>query len=172
MRGAPEPDWPDDVWRLLDHIEHHYRSYEEHRNLTETETETETDMNINDAFPSNYLRASDLQGRTVTVTISGCEMTTFQDGSSKPALSFQNKDKGMVLNKTNSQMIADSYGPDTDTWIGKPIELFSMRVQGPNGMTDGLRVKIPGGQSRPASAPVQSVGASPAPQDLDDDIPF
>ena len=31
-------------------------------------------MRISDAYPSNYLKASDLQGRTVVVTIDHCDI--------------------------------------------------------------------------------------------------
>ena len=43
----------------------------------------EDTMNIGDAFPSKYLKASDLQGREVAVTISHVEMTEI-DGDHGP----------------------------------------------------------------------------------------
>ena len=122
-------------------------------------------MDINAAYPSKWLRAVDLAGKTVTVTINGVAMEQFQDGSSKPAMFFLNKDKGLILNKTNATAIADAYGGDTDAWTGKQIELFSMKVQGPSGLVDGIRVRIP-----QSAAPV-GPGAT-EPEDLDDDIPF
>ena len=131
-------------------------------------------MNINETFPSRWLKASDLKNRTVTVQIHSVTMEEFTDGSSKPVVWFQGKDKGMVLNKTNGQTIADIYGPETDGWRNQPLELFSMRVQGPQGMVDGIRVRVPETPQtapHPQTAPQPQMGGTAA-SDLDDDIPF
>ena len=76
-------------------------------------------MRISDAYPSNYLKASDLQGRTVVVTIDHCDIEDIGD-ERKPILYFQGKQKGMVLNKTNANNVSVLYGDDTDDWIGRP----------------------------------------------------
>lgn len=128
-------------------------------------------MTLDDAYPSKWLRAADLGQKTHRVTISSMDMEVFQDGTQKPAMSFQGRQKGMVLNKTNATAIAGSYGNDMMTWIGKDIEIFSMKVQGPSGLVDGIRVRIPDGAEPSADEPAPAqVNAPPA--DLDDDIPF
>ena len=138
-------------------------------------------MRISDAFPSNYLKAADLQGRMVTVTVAGSRMEDF-GGEEKPCLLFQGKDKGMVLNKTNASAIVSAYGDETDEWIGKPIELYSARVMFQGSMVDGLRVRVPAPPSpqpapyvapsppRDLHAPVSPLGG--AAESFDDDIPF
>jgi hypothetical protein len=100
-------------------------------------------VNVNDAFPSKYLKASDLKGSKVKVTIARVEMEEIGDGR-KPVLYFQGKEKGMVLNKTNAMTVSASYGPDTDTWSGKPIHLYSAKVNFNNQMVDSLRVEVQG----------------------------
>lgn len=132
-------------------------------------------LTLDDAFPSKWLRASDLGSHRVDVTIESVEMEHFQDGTSKPAMRFVGKDKGMVVNRTNATTIAGAYGQDMLKWIGKPIELFSMKVQGPSGLVDGIRVMVPQATAPAAAArePEKPVGVGAVnPDDLDDDIPF
>lgn len=112
---------------------------------------------INALFPSKFLKSADIKGKEPTVCISKLEVEAVAEGEHKPVLYFQNASKGMVLNRTNADTIAQSYGPDTDSWLGKEITIYVARVQGPNGMTDGLRVRVP---IRPAAA--QRVAAQPA----------
>ena len=123
-------------------------------------------MDINAAFPSKWLKAADILGRTVPCIIHSVTIEKFQDGSEKPALWFQGKEKAMILNKTNAESISVIYGSDTDGWAGKGIELYTMKVTGPNGITDGIRIRIPERVRSP-------VGQAAVPEsDLDDPIPF
>ena len=118
-------------------------------------------MKISDAFPSNYLKAADLNGRTIPVTIADCQLEDL-GGESKPVLRFVGKDKGCVLNKSNASVLADAFGDETSAWNGKKIELYSEKVFFQGRMVDGLRVRIP---PQPA--------AVPAAEDFDDaDIGF
>ena len=100
-------------------------------------------MNFNDLYPSSFLKSDDIGNLTPTVTIESLTIEEMADGTKKPALSFVGKDKKMVLNKTNGAMIAHLYGNETDHWQGKQIMLVVEPVQGPQGLTKGLRVKPP-----------------------------
>lgn len=97
---------------------------------------------INDLYPSKFLKSSDIKGTEPTYVIASLEVEEVGDGR-KPVLYFQNEEKGMVLNRTNADTIAQFMGENTDDWLGREITVCVMRVQGPNGMTDGLRVKEP-----------------------------
>jgi len=106
-------------------------------------------VKIGQAFPSKFLRAVDLGNRTFQVQIAALRVEDVgQEGKPehKPVLyfSYQGKqaEKGWVLNKTNADTISMDLGDETDHWIGHTVELFSMRVQGPNGMTDGIRCRV------------------------------
>ncbi len=99
-------------------------------------------MNINDEFPSKYLKSVDLQGHAVKVKIANV-LSEEIGGDRKLIMYFANRTKGMVLNKTNARTIADVYGDDTDQWIGGDVELFAMKVDFQGRMVDGLRVRIP-----------------------------
>ena len=99
-------------------------------------------MNINDSFPSKYLKAADLNGKKVKVKISDVKVEEFDDGD-RPVLTFIGKDKGIVLNKTNAMIIASSFGADTDKWTGLEIHLYAAKVQYKGDLVDSIRVEIP-----------------------------
>ena len=96
-------------------------------------------MNINDAYPSKYLKASDLNGKNVTVTIKSSELEEF-DKEKKIVLSFANTEKLMVLNKTNARTIAQLHGQEIDDWSGKRITLCARDIEFQGGMVPALRV--------------------------------
>lgn len=138
-------------------------------------------MNINEAFPSNYLKATDLQGREATVRIDRLEFEKVGDDT-KPVLYFQGKDRGIVLNKTNATNISAAYSQETGNWIGKSVTLFTAWVDFQGKSVEAIRV-------RPANAREFVSGLAPqannvGPQhdernppphtdnDLSDEIPF
>ena len=144
-------------------------------------------MNINDAFPSSYLKASDLAGKRVALTISHVEMEDVgRTKDRRPVAYFIGTEKGMVLNKTNANTIAKLHGTDTDSWSGKRIVLFETDVEFSGEMVRAIRVapSVPppaNGASRPAQRPTQPeppahMDEPPAfdgvPADEDDRIPF
>ena len=151
-------------------------------------------MHIGNAFPSTYLKAIDLQGRAVQITMHSVTMEEI-GGDIKPVLFFQDqhgqrKDRGLVLNKTNSNIIAEMYGWETDDWVGKPITLYPARVEFQGKLVDAIRIKLEAGMPIPTAkqtlhAPVDHhnrQAQAPAPQHpppksnhgagLDDEIPF
>jgi hypothetical protein len=97
--------------------------------------------NLDDLYPSKYIKSSDLAGNTHAVTIERMEIETMPKGERKPVLYFKNRTKGIVLNRTNADTIGAVFGKSTDNWMGQKIDLFATRVQGPNGMVDGIRVR-------------------------------
>lgn len=123
-------------------------------------------MNINGAFPSNYLKAADLQGRRALVTISHVTMEDIGDDH-KPVLYFAGKEKGMVLNRTNANAIAEiTGGEETEAWTGKAIVLFSTKVDFQGRRVDAIRV------DRPAPGQAAAAPPPPPPPITVDDVPF
>lgn len=127
-------------------------------------------MNLNDAFPSKYLKAADLDGQQVKVRINRYEIEEMTDHKKKPVLYFGGQEKGLVLNKTNGTLIGANYGDEFDGWIGKEIVLFDTIVNDPQGRpVAAIRVRMPkpaGQQQRPAPKP------QPEPEFHDDDVPY
>lgn len=131
-------------------------------------------MDINAAFPSTYLKASDLQGRDVVVNISHITMEDVGDDH-KPVIYFVGKDKGVVLNKTNASTIAGMYTGDTDNWVNKAITLFPTQTDFGGKQVACIRIRITapvttevGGGAPPTALQTQDLDN----QDLDDTIPF
>ena len=121
-------------------------------------------MKINQAFPSKYVAAVDMGGLARVLTISQITMETIgQDGhDTKPVLYFQGAQKGMVLNKTNANVITILYGEETDNWIGKQIELYPTQTDFRGEIVDCIRCRAPGAVGALGAAPA----AAPLPADV------
>lgn len=102
-------------------------------------------MKISKIFPSKYVAAADLDGRTVTLTIKGVtmeEMLTHDSKKvSKPVVWFEKATKGFVMNLTNAKIIAALYGDETDDWTGKRISIYPTKVRAFGQMQDAIRVR-------------------------------
>ena len=136
-------------------------------------------MKISSAFPSNYLKASDLQDRNVMVKMDRVSLEKVGDDE-KPVLYFVGKDKGMVLNKTNAQNIAVVYGDDTNDWRDQELVLFPAMVDFQGKTVEAIRVRAPQPKDRqqrraPEPDPISSGPPAGHPADMaidDDAIPF
>lgn len=133
-------------------------------------------MKISEEFPSKYLKAADLQDRDVRVTMGNVEKEKLGDDM-KLVLYFKGKEKGLVLNKTNSNSIVDAYGDDTDDWFGQEIILFSVMTDFQGKVGPAIRVRQPNARDRksekvdPISTGPQR-GDFPGDKPLDDNIGF
>lgn len=117
--------------------------------------------NINEAFPSKYLKASDFEqpalmkmGRTEWETI-GTDR--------KLILYFDGEEKGLALNKTNANTIAKLYGENTEEWRGQQIVLFEAHVDFKGETVSAIRVRAPKRQAAPKP---------PADDGMNDSVPF
>lgn len=147
-------------------------------------------MHIDSAFPSKYLKASDLQGRNVTVKMGRVEQEKIGDDM-KLILYFQGKEKGVVLNKTNANNVAAIYGGETEDWYGKEITLVEAMVDFQGKSVPAIRMRAPARNSAPARRaparemapagdddfpgdrdPISSGRAPVRDRELDDDINF
>lgn len=115
--------------------------------MSETKVKEKHGTDYRTLFDRDYIGAFDLQGRDVVVTISkviGGELTAMGGRKSKkPILYFENKDKGMIMNKTNSKTVAAMFGNFVETWVGKRITLFVGMTRDPStgGDIECLRVR-------------------------------
>ncbi len=101
---------------------------------------------VSDAFPSNFLKAADLNNRTIKVKIDKVVFEEIgQNKDKKPVMYFDKVQKGLVLNKTNATQIATTHGDHMEGWTGKEIELFSQMVpfQGQNVAAIRVRAEAP-----------------------------
>ena len=137
-------------------------------------------MNIQEAFPSKYIKAADLQDQNVRVIMDHIQFEDIGDGDQKPVLYFRGKDKGMVVNKTNANNISMVYGDETDDWTGKEIILYPTMVDYQGRSVPAIRVRPPQAKDRQASELRKANGPQTAhitrrpavSEDLNDEVPF
>lgn len=143
-------------------------------------------MKVSDAFPSRFVAATDLQGKSEVVAIVSRitqESLKRKNGEDEvcPILHFTSAKKGMVLNLTNAKRIAKLYGDDMDDWIGKPIILYATEVEAFGETTMAIRVKerIPTPEQMPGAAQAAAEEPPPPPEPEDfggsgaeEEIPF
>ena len=90
-------------------------------------------MDMNKAFPSKFLKATDIDEMadpdTDTAVLRMTEVRMTEVGEDeKPVLYFSGTEKGLVLNKTNTNTIIGLYGKATEDWEGKAVGLFTTEV--------------------------------------------
>ena len=122
------------------------------------------------AFGS-YIKAEDLGGRAVRITIERVELEDIKgnDGKTerKLVVHFAGKDKGLVLNRTNADSLNEIFGTDDyDMWSG-PVVLFPDTTTFGGKKVACVRIKANAGNG--AAAPVREPDPEPV---TDDDIPF
>lgn len=96
-------------------------------------------------FDYLHLRAWDLEGQDVTVTIERVEPGTIEnaDGETKrmPFVYFKGFPKPLGINKTNGKSLAGMYGTDTTRWVGKRVTLFPTTTQYAGETKDCIRIR-------------------------------
>lgn len=113
-------------------------------------------MKQRDVFPSQWLAAEDLGTSRPVVTISKVGWAEFNDGTKKRAVWFEGKSKGLSLNVTNWNTIAEVTGrDDDDEWVGCSIRLYATRVPFQGKSVNAIRVDAApaNGNGRKASLP-------------------
>jgi hypothetical protein len=102
-------------------------------------------MRADQAFPSKYLKSSDVKERPHTAVISHIEQEKVgkgQDAEEKYVLHFEDEDrnKPMVLNRTNWETLEDAFG-DSDDWPGHKVKIRTARTQFQGKSVDGIRLE-------------------------------
>jgi methyltransferase-like protein len=101
------------------------------------------------ASGSENLKAEDLKEKDASLTVKGWSVKEFDEKNDygdykakKVILSFNETDKTLVLNKTNSYAIADFLGTeDVNVWVGATIVLYKTKTNFGGKMTDCIRVR-------------------------------
>ena len=122
--------------------------------------------NINDLYESKYLKASDLKGREFNLTISTIQVEVLGSGSQakkKPVVYFQGAQKGMALNRSNADEIANVYGLLTEDWIGKSVTLYPSTTRFADQVVPCIKIRCTRQETKPVNRPV-NLGAPMPPQ--------
>lgn len=139
---------------------------------------------------SKFLRKEDFDEDRV-MTIKGVKLEDMpgDNGEQKWVLYFKEEAKGMAMNITTIRVLEQSYGDDTDHWVGNKVMVYvDPNVSFQGRVVGGLRLRTPKNKTtaKPAARPVQR---QPPPSDtgvgwdeqhetaaagsgFDDDIPF
>ena len=110
---------------------------------------------------SAWLASEDLLGLPdAKATIAGVhkhEDVPMDGGRKEPrlfAISFEGREKQMILNATNRKTLSGAFGASTKAWVGKTVLLYAQdgikKPGGARGETcTGLRIRIPQDGSNP-----------------------
>lgn len=106
--------------------------------------------NLNDTFESEWLKAN--------VNVKHGDIIKFvdaghvSDNNGKPRLdiivkvSSTGKEKKLTVNATNRKRLQKMFGPNTDNWVGKEVEVVVSKRNNPStgDLVDGIDLVAPG----------------------------
>lgn len=108
------------------------------------ENQTNATPNAEDFLGGNYLKKEDIrEPQNVTVVDVWSETVL---GSNRPKLiiAFEEIEKPLILNKTNTKRLIQIFGtPDTTEWRGRILLYVEKTVEFGGRMVGGVRVKRP-----------------------------
>jgi hypothetical protein len=134
-----------------------------------------------EAFPSKFLKAADLGGKPLTVTIASAATETLKSPegieASKVVLRFTNGKKplgkGLPLNATNFDSVVGITGEDDSAgWLGHKVELYPTKTEMRGKIVDCIRIREPGQLELKATATRRPAKKSPPPSATTWTIPF
>ena len=120
--------------------------------------------NANDFLGGNYLKKEDLTGPTPVTVRDVWSEAVLGAGRRKLIVAFEELEKPLILNKTNTQRLVKIFGStDTSSWRG-PITLYVEKsVEYGGRAVGGIRVhraRGVNGHANPAEAVIKGVAAS------------
>lgn len=100
-------------------------------------------MKLNDAFPSKYMKADDIEGQSETFkTIQNVVMEDVgQENDRKPIMYFEGAEQCLVMNKTKWSSLEEAFGADSDNWKGKSVGLSFTKVPYAGKMVGSIAVR-------------------------------
>ena len=126
------------------------------------------------AFGS-FLKTEDLQGRPVRVLIEevGVQDVKGEHGVERKLVAkFAGKDKGLILNQTNCELLEQIIGSDDyDQWAGNTVVLYPTTTKFGNKTVPCLRIRANAAAAKPVPPP-PPVDELPDNTPFDDEVPF
>lgn len=112
-------------------------------------------MSVNETYKSSggggqWLAEADLKGKAHKVTISKTEIVETESENdegvkrmvNKIQLSFEGRDKQLLLNKTNANIIKDKLGDEETDWLGHEIIMYPTTTPFKGVITPCIRVRF------------------------------
>ena len=128
---------------------------------------------VNNMFPSKWLKVADLNGGTIDVVVSHVIQEEIKQGEMVWVIHFNpnpqlphnpgNPQPGAVLKPQNADAISTIYGPSTESWAGQSIQLYVKQTNMGPGI--GMRPVAAAFEqaARMPAAPVAVAPAAPQP---------
>lgn len=131
-------------------------------------------MKFSDTFSGRFLKAADLPTGHRRVTIESIEQEPVGwPAEDKLVAYFKELQKGLILNKTNSDVLKDTFGDDTQLSVGQIVDLLVKNVEFNGKQVRAIRIGLPAAGPRPpASDPSQSEDGSAPHGHTDGDMPY
>jgi hypothetical protein len=109
-------------------------------------------------FDNKWIKAWDLGGRDITVTIVRVEAGVLENAKAKkkdkaPILWFKGAKKPLGLNRTNAKTIAAMYGNSTEDWVDKAITIYPTRTTFGADEVDCIRIRPRAPTAKPVDMP-------------------
>jgi hypothetical protein len=101
-------------------------------------------MDYSEMFDSKYVKAADLKGVDVVVTIENVTKGAVESTSgkaSKAICKVAEFEKPIVLNVTNCKRISKLYGRTVEQWIGKQVTLYTCEAEVNGDVMPCIRVR-------------------------------
>jgi len=133
-------------------------------------------MDFDKLYPGRFLKAVDLDGKDLTLTISAVHLDELEGNRGKQTkglVSFSDQPKALVLNRTNGLCLKAMFGRETDAWVGKRITLYPapiqfedadicIRVRGSPDILQDVTFELKLARKRPRQVTLQRTGPKPA----------
>jgi hypothetical protein len=131
--------------------------------MTERQLKGEKDMDVSDLLLSGFIKVDTLGGQPRRDVITGVIQGRFD----RPDMELQGGGT-LGLNATNLRTLASAWGPLTEDWVGKEIELYVGKTFYNGQDRDSVLVRTISPNTAWSAAPI----GTPRRKELDDDIPF
>lgn len=102
-------------------------------------SEKKKPVDWDELYPGRFLKAAELAGKKVTLTIADVDTEILEGDKGKELkgfLSFEKTGKQVVLNKTNGICLRAMFGRKLSEWLGKRVIFFAGTWNG----EDALRI--------------------------------
>jgi len=110
-------------------------------------------VSVNEVYAENGDNWNYLNSATVVsehlenkaLTIKNAEVKQLGNGEearNKIVVSFDETDKQLALNSTNSKIIAEEFGDDTEEWAGNKISLMVVKKNFAGKLVNGIQVQV------------------------------
>ena len=134
----------------------------------EHDLDTPTEQDLDQAYGSKFLSSTDVGNRKIRTKIARVRKEELRDGDAgkkkiKFVIYFKSLDKGLILNATNKNALADAFGKVPAKWIGAEVGVFvdpNVTFAGKRVPGLRLRVLLPATASKPATAPAAKPAAA------------